>query len=155
MSENRVIGLNNRLPWHLPKDWENFWKVTDGKAFLMGRLTYITPDALISPYKNVILTSKSDLAVCDHCTVVPDLSTAFELLQEEEEYFILGGASVYEQTLHLVDYLYLTIVHHTFEGDAHFPAIDWQEWELVKSEKHEVDAEHAYPFSFNEYRRKK
>lgn len=154
MSENQVIGINNRLPWNLPADWENFWKVTDGKAFLMGRMTYITEDALISPYRNVILTSKTDLEICDHCQLAGSLAEAQELLTDEEVYFILGGASVYEQSLHLADYLYLTIVHHTFEGDAYFPKIDWSQWDLVKSRRHEKDERHDYAFSLNEYQRK-
>jgi dihydrofolate reductase len=154
MSENRVIGIDNRLPWNLPADWENFWRVTHGKAFLMGRMTYITPDALISPYRNVILTSKTDLAICDHCQRATTLEEGMRLLQSEDEIFILGGASVYAQTLGLADYLYLTVVHHEFEGDAFFPEIDWTAWELVSSERHEADDRHAYAFTFFEYQRK-
>ena len=154
MSENRVIGINNRLPWTLPKDWENFRRVTEGKAYLMGRMSYITEDALISPYRNVILTSKEDLAMCNKCERAANLEEAFQLLENEEEYFILGGSSVYEQTMDKGNYFYLTIVHAEVEGDAYFPEINWEEWELVESVRHEADEQHAYAFSLNEYKRK-
>lgn len=153
MSENRVIGQNNRLPWSLPKDWENFRRVTEGKAYLMGRMSYITEDALISDYRNVILTSKTDLEVCKHCELASSIEEAFELLKNEDTFFILGGSSVYEQTLERANYLYLTIVHAEIEGDAYFPEINWDNWELVESVKHEKDAQHAYAFSLNEYKR--
>lgn len=154
MSENRVIGINNRLPWTLPKDWENFRRVTKGKAYLMGRMSYITEDALISSYRNVILTSKEDLVLSDQCERAGSLEEAFQLLENEKEYFILGGASVYEQTMDKGNYLYLTIVHATVEGDAYFPEINWEKWELVESVRYEADERHAYAFSLNEYIKK-
>ena len=154
MSENQVIGINNRLPWTLPKDWENFRRVTAGKAFLMGRMSYITEDALLSSYRNIILSSQTDLPLCPQCERAANLSEAASLLANEKEYFILGGSKVYEQTMHWANYLYLTIVHAEVEGDAYFPKINWEKWELVESVRHEADAQHAYAFSLNEYRKK-
>ena len=153
MSENRVIGVNNHLPWHLPDEWAHFKEVTYGKPFLTGRKSYEAPDALHSSYRNVVLTRKSGNTSSD-VEYADDLSGALALLHEENEVFILGGASVFEQALPIVEKLYLTVVHAHLEGDAFFPAINPHDWELVSSEYHGVDPDHAFAFSMNLYERK-
>ena len=154
MSENRVIGNHNHLPWHLPDDWKNFRKVTAGKPFIMGRKSYQAEDALVSDYRNIIVTSKKELDLCDHCELAETLEEAFAKLASEPEVFVLGGGSIFEQTINKANYLYLTIVHHTFSGDAFFPPINWNQWTKVKEDYHEADERHAFAFSLNEYERK-
>lgn len=154
MSENHVIGQGNRLPWHLPDEWEHFRKVTDGKAFLTGRKSFEAPDALHSSYKNVVLTRHPNPEKQADPEYAEDLASGIALLKEENEVFVLGGASVFGQALPLAEKLYLTIVHANVEGDAFFPKINWDHWELVSSEYHETDARHQYAFSMNLYNRK-
>jgi dihydrofolate reductase len=154
MSENHVIGIDNRLPWHLPDEWKNFRKVTDGKPFLMGRKSYEAPDALHSSYRNVILTEHSENASSENLEYAHDLGAALALLKDENEVFVLGGESVFRQTIPLAQKLFLTIVHAHIDGDASFPALNAGEWELVNSEYHGIDKEHAYSFSMNVYERK-
>jgi dihydrofolate reductase len=154
MSENRVIGRNNRLPWHLPDEWKNFKKVTDGKPFLMGRKSYEAPDALHATYRNVVLTENPIEDIVPGTEYAPDLESALALLRDENEVFVLGGASVFNQFLPLADKLFLTIVHAHIEGDAFFPAVSLADWELISSEYHGTDEEHAYAFSMNLYVRK-
>jgi dihydrofolate reductase len=154
MSENRVIGKENSLPWHLPDEWKHFREVTDGKAFLMGRKSFEAPDALHSTYKNVILSSKPSPAGDSNTVYAKDISSALALLSDEDSVFVLGGASVFLEMLPLVQKLYLTIVHAEVEGDAYFPVVNPDDWELVSSEFHEKDAAHAYSFSMNVYERK-
>ena len=154
MSENHVIGVNNSLPWHLPDEWKHFRKVTDGKPFLMGRKSYEAPDALHSSYRNVVLSEHPAPDNSDNIEYATDLESALALLHGENEVFILGGASVFLQALPLVEKLFLTIVHAHIEGDAYFPAVSLADWELVSSEYHSVDDEHAYSFSMNLYDRK-
>ncbi|WP_149241828.1 dihydrofolate reductase [Dyadobacter sp. 32] len=153
MSENRVIGNDSHLPWHLPDEWENFKKITNGKPFLMGRKSYEAPDALHSSYRNVVLTKTANSSGA-RLEYAIDLNEGLALLHDENEVFILGGASVFEQTLPLVDKLYLTVVHTHLEGDAFFPAISLHDWELISSEYHGIDANHAFAFSMNLYERK-
>ncbi|MBK8702732.1 MAG: dihydrofolate reductase [Saprospiraceae bacterium] len=153
MSENRVIGLHNRLPWHLPADWEHFRRTTSGAPFIMGRKSYETADALLSDYKNVIISNSENLALCSHCKQAHSVAEALQLLADEPLVFILGGAQVFEQTIHLADLMYLTIVHHQFDGDAFFPEVNWAEWELLKQDNHPTDERHAYAFSINVYKR--
>lgn len=154
LSENRVIGLNNRLPWNLPADWENFRLVTAGAPFLMGRKSFETEDALWSDYKNVVISSKANLHLPDNAIQASSIEEGLAMLALEPLVFILGGASVFEQTLHIANYMYLTHVHGVFEGDAFFPEPDWAQWQLVRSLRHEADERHAYAFSLNEYSRK-
>lgn len=151
MSENRVIGKDNKLPWKLPDDWKNFRRVTAGKPFIMGRKSFQAEDALVSNYRNVIITSRESLETPANTQIAGSPKAALRLLEDEPEVFILGGGSIFEQLMPSINYLYLTIVHDTFEGDAYFPEIDWDRWRLVRSVHHQVDEQHAYPFSLNEY----
>jgi dihydrofolate reductase len=154
MSENGVIGQFNRLPWHLPDEWAHFRKVTEGKAFIQGRKSFEAADALHSSYKNVVLSRNEDLKSSAKTVRAGDLNEGIALLKDENEVFVLGGASVFEQALPLAEKLYLTIVHTTLEGDAYFPKINWDEWELISSEYHKTDERHDYAFSMNLYVRK-
>jgi dihydrofolate reductase len=150
MSENRVIGKENHLPWHLPDEWENFRKVTDGRPFLTGRKSFEAPDALHSSYRNLVL-SRRPCTNSGTIEYVKDFQEALALLHDENEVFILGGASVFEQAIPLAEKLFLTIVHAYLEGDAFFPAVSAIDWELVSSEYHAADEQHAYAFSMNLY----
>lgn len=154
MSENRVIGKNNSLPWHLPDEWKHFRKVTDGKAFITGRKSFEAPDALHSTYKNVILSSSQPDTSAPDKVYAKDISSALALLSGEDAVFVLGGASVFLEMLPLAQKLYLTIVHAQVEGDAFFPVVNQDDWDLISSEFHEKDEQHAYSFSMNVYERK-
>jgi dihydrofolate reductase len=122
MDLHHLIGAGNHLPWYLPADWENFHRVTAGKPFIMGRRSYQAPDALVSPYRNIILTSQTELPREEHTDLASSLDSALAQLAEEPEVFILGGASVFQHALPRADYLYLTIVHGFFQGMPIFRA---------------------------------
>ncbi|WP_063826394.1 dihydrofolate reductase [Dyadobacter beijingensis] len=154
MSENRVIGINNSLPWHLPDEWAHFRKVTAGKAFIMGRKSFEAPDALHSEHRNVIITARPPAHAEPHTEYAGDIPEAIALLSGETDVFILGGASIFQQMLPLADRMYLTIVHAQVEGDAFFPAFKPDDWQLASSEFHGTDEDHAYSFSMNLYVRK-
>ncbi|WP_439555266.1 dihydrofolate reductase [Dyadobacter sp.] len=154
MSENHVIGKENHLPWHLPDEWKHFKEITDGRAFIMGRTSFEAPDALHSSRLNVILSSKTDQPETPGTLYAKDIPQALELLSDEKEVFVLGGEHVFTQMLPLADKLYLTIVHAELEGDAFFPAINANDWELTDSEYHAADEAHSYSFSMNVYVRK-
>lgn len=151
MSENRAIGKNNKLLWDLPDDWANFRRVTAGKAFIMGRKSFQAEDALLSEYRNVIITTQEALRLPENAQIADSPRAALEILKDEPEIFVLGGGAIFAQMMPRINYLYLTIVHHTFDGDTYFPEIDWQKWKLTRSQYHEKDERHAYSFSLNEY----
>jgi len=154
MSENRVIGRNNRLLWHLPADLRHFREITDGKPFIMGRNSYLSKDVLLSPYKNIILSHQEDVDLKVNCKIASNLQIALKMLNNENEIFILGGGLVFRQMLPFSDYIYLTVVHNNFKGDTFFPLFETDPWDMVNREFHFHNEENPYDYSFLEYKRK-
>ncbi len=155
MAKNRVIGKNNVLPWSLPDDHENFRKITAGKAFIMGKLSYLSEDKLLSSHRNIILSTQQNFDLCNTCERARSLQEALQITQAEPETFILGGGSVFEDAIAFADKMYLTLVDEAIEGDTFFPEVDWSEWKEVSSRFHPADANHSHAFYLNEYVRKK
>lgn len=154
MSENRVIGVQNRLPWHLPADLANFRKVTEGKKFIMGRKSYEAEDKLCSDAGNVIITRQKNYKVAAGDVTAPGLQQAVEKLLKEKEVFVLGGAEIFAQAIDIADRLYITLVHSKFIGDAFFPEIDMMTWKIAKRKDFKSDDENPIDYSFIEYIRK-
>ena len=121
MSENRVIGRANRIPWHLPEDFKWFKKMTTGQVIVMGRKTF---ESLGKPLPNrtTIVLSRSHF-FHPAAQTISDLSR-IDLAGESRDVFICGGAQVYAQALPLCSDLYLTLVKRIVEGDAFFPSFE-------------------------------
>lgn len=149
MSENRVIGIENQLPWHLPADLKHFKTLTTGHPILMGRKTYESIGRPLPNRTNIIITRNADFTA-PGCVVVTSIEDAITRAAEEnaQEIFIIGGAEVYKQLLPHVQRIYLTIVHEQFAGDAFFPELDLKEWKEVERETHAADENNAYSYSF-------
>lgn len=149
MSENHVIGKNNQLPWHLPADLRHFKNITTGHPILMGRKTYQSIGKPLPNRINLILTHDKTFKA-DGCLVVSSIEEALQSApcMGSEEVFVIGGAEVYKQLMPSIQRLYLTIIHHTFVGDAYFPQIKSQEWREIKREDHLPDNENPYAYSF-------
>src|ERR1700754_2685293 len=109
ISENHAIGKDNKLLWHLPKDLKHFKEITTGHTVIMGRKTYDSVGKPLPNRRNIIIT-RQDIAI-DGCEVTSSIEGALELCKTEEEVFIVGGAEIYRQSMHLTDRIYLTIVH--------------------------------------------
>jgi len=154
MDEDRVIGIDSKLPWHLPADLENFHRITKGKSFIMGKKSYLSPDKLLSSKRNLILAHTPNFKLCPNCEMVTSIEDAMRTLKDEKEIFILGGAHVFSQTIHMADSMYLTIIHSRFEGDACFPEYNKKEWEVIKSNFHQKDEENPNDYTFLELRKK-
>ncbi len=152
-ASNHVMGYKGLLPWDLPDDWAFFKEITQGKAFLMGRKSFESEDYLGSSYKNFILTSKEDLDLKPNSFIVHSIPDFLAEVSEEEEVFILGGGTVFEQALALgiVDKMYLTRINANPVGDTFFPSIDWSKWEEIKTTYHPKDERHAHDFYFKTY----
>jgi dihydrofolate reductase len=153
MSENRVIGKDNKLPWKMPADLEHFHKITAGYPFIMGRRSYLSKDRLLSTKKSIILTHHTNDFLYPDCQRAESLGEALSLLGDDEKIFILGGGSVFRQSLSIADYLHLTIIHAKIEGDTCFPEFDTRQWKLVKEIYHYKDARNPYDYRFLEYSR--
>jgi len=154
MSSNRVIGLNNQLPWHLPADLKHFKNLTLGHAILMGRKTHESIGRSLPNRVNIILTRNQDYT-SPGCEVVSSLQEAIAIANQQNasELFIIGGAEIYRQLLAQVNRLYLTVIHHEFEGDAFFPEIDFKEWEERERQDYEADENNLYGYSFITFER--
>ena len=153
MSENRVIGVQNRLPWNLPADLAHFRKVTRGRKFIMGRKSYEAEDKLVSEAGNVIITTQKHYEVAPGDIVAHSVQQAIEMLQGETEVFILGGAEIFRQSIERADYLYITLIHNIFIGDAFFPEIDPEKWGIESDLNFMADEENPYDYSFMKYKR--
>ena len=152
LDPDRVIGRDNDLPWHLPKDLQHFKKVTNGHPLIMGRRTFESIGRPLPGRRNLVLTRRSDWTATD-VEVYPDLDAALATIDTGPA-FVIGGAGLFAETLSRADVLHLTRVHQRHAGDTYFPEIDPAQWEQVWSEHHEADARHACAFTFERLERR-
>ena len=151
ISENHVIGKDNKLLWYLPNDLKHFKEITSGHTIIMGRKTFDSVGKPLPKRRNIIIT-RQDIAI-EGCEVVKSIEAALELCKDEKEVFIVGGAEIYKQSMKFTDRIYLTIVHQNFEGDSFFPEINKEEWKEVSSEDFEPDEKNLIPYSFITFER--
>ncbi len=149
IAQNGVIGGDNRLLWHISEDLKNFKRITSGHPVIMGRKTFESLGRALPNRQNIVIT-RQDIEF-EGCQVVHSLSEALSLFTAEEQVFIIGGAEIYREGLELSHRLYITRVHHDYEGDTLFPEYDPSQWELTHSEHFERGEKYEYPFSFEEY----
>ncbi len=147
LAQNQTIGINNRLPWHLPADLQHFKKLTLGKPIIMGRKTYESIGKPLPGRRNIVI-SRNPQFTAPGCEVVPSLEAALTLTDSVEEVMIIGGAQLIAETLPLADRLYLTLIHQDFEGDCFFPDWNPQQWQQINREDHPADAANPYAYSF-------
>ncbi|MEP6664597.1 MAG: dihydrofolate reductase [Verrucomicrobiota bacterium] len=126
MSENRVIGHGNKIPWHLPEDFKWFKKMTTGQVVVMGRKTFASIGKPL-PNRTTIILSRTNYQFPGVCTI----SSLSQITEEEREIFICGGAQIYREALPLCSDLYLTLVKRVVEGDAFFPPFE-NDFELAE-----------------------
>lgn len=131
-SKNGIIGVDNKLPWHLPKDLKNFRKKTSGKAVIMGRKTYESIGKPLSNRYNVILTTDTEYKA-EGCVVVHSMTEAIEEIPSYLETMVIGGGQIYEQFLPLTDFIYQTVIDIEVEGDTTFEVP--QGFEVVSKEE--------------------
>ena len=147
MADNRVIGIENQLPWNLPADMKWFRQQTMNKPVLMGRKTFDSIGKPLPKRRNIVITRDEALKI-EGCDVVSSIDDALALCADIEEIMIIGGASFYEQMLPRADRLYLTLVHTDIKGDALFPEINEQQWQETERTDHPADEANAFAYSF-------
>lgn len=153
VSDNDVIGRDNKLPWRQSADLKRFKALTQGHHFLIGRKTFDSLDMELPGRTIVVITRDAGFAG-DGILVAHSVESAIDLAALDSEIFIGGGSQIFEQSLHLADRMYITRVHAEIEGDAFFPEFDdVTEWSLVDSEHYEADGKNQYPYSFLTYER--
>jgi dihydrofolate reductase len=152
MAENRVIGVNNTLPWRLPADLRHFRRVTTGHHVIMGRRNYESIGKPLPDRTNIVITRNHSFHA-PGCLVKHSLEDALAYAQNDPEVFVIGGAEIYRQALDRVDRLYLTLVHAKVQGDTYFPPIDEKHWQEISRERHEPDERNPHACTFLVYDR--
>ncbi len=156
ISKNNVLGKENKLLWHLPKDFKFFKENTLGHPIIMGRKTFESLPKALPGRTNIIITGDRNYEK-DGAVVTHSLEDAIKVgLSENKEVFICGGGQIYKEALekNLVDKIYLTEIDVETEGDAFFPTFDKPSWEISKKECHTKDEKHDFDFCFVEYLKK-
>ena len=158
VSENKVIGKDNDLVWHLPNEMKLFKDTTKGHFVIMGRRNYESIPHKYRPLPsrtNVIVTRQDDYKA-EGCLVVNSVEKAIELAQKagDKEPFIIGGGQIYKHAIknNLVDRIYLTRVHTEIDGDTYFDDLD-DSWKLVHTDLHPKDKKHPFAFTFQTFER--
>ena len=147
MDENRLIGSNNGLPWNLPADLAFFKRTTLGKPIVMGRKTFESIGRPLPGRRNIVVTRDPGFSA-EGCDIANSIDAALDLCTDDEEVMLIGGASLYQQSLARATQLYITRIHHRFTGDTWFPDFDESEWRVEIQEDCEADPNNAHAYSF-------
>lgn len=155
VGQNGEIGNQNELLWHLPKDFKWFKKHTMGCPVVMGRKTFESIGKALPGRPNLVVSQNAQFGDPSVISVFTNLQEAIqEAFKLNPKVFIIGGGTLYSQTLDQAQFLYITVVHGSFPADTFFPKIDPKQWELIFSEQHKADALHAHDFEFQIWVRK-
>lgn len=147
MSQNRVIGVDNQLPWHISADLKRFKAITMGKPIVMGRKTWQSLGRPLPGRDNVILSRDKNFKAVGG-SVFPSLNDVLQFYGDEQEIMIIGGSAVYQLALPLARKLYVTQIHQQYAGDTFFPELK-ERWSEVFREDHQA-RDDAPAFSFLE-----
>lgn len=148
LTPQRVIGIDNRLPWRLPADMQWFRRHTLGKPIVMGRKTFDSFGGKPLPKRTNIVITRDPEYRAEGTVVVMSIDAAIDAAGEVEEIMVIGGASFYEQMLPQADRLYLTCVDADIAGDAWFPEFDASQWQEVERIHHPADDKNPYPHDY-------
>ncbi|MFL9814120.1 type 3 dihydrofolate reductase [Stutzerimonas sp. VN223-3] len=158
LAQNRVIGLDNQMPWHLPADLKHFKATTLGKPIIMGRKTWDSLGRPLPGRLNLVVSRQPDLQL-DGAETFTSLDEALRRAeawareQGVDELMLIGGAQLYAQGLGRAQRLYLTRIDANPEGDAFFPAFDESEWQCIDCQAHAAVGE-APAYSFETWQRR-
>lgn len=149
--ENRVIGYNNTMPWHLPGDLAYFKKTTMGKPMIMGRKTFESIGKPLPGRTNIVITRDTGYKR-EGIVVVHSFEEALEVAKKEnKEIMVIGGEQIFRLALPIADILYVTKIQHSFEGDTYFPEYG-DEWKKA-SESEEFETKDHIKFSYIVYKK--
>jgi dihydrofolate reductase len=153
IAENGVIGNDNKLLWHLPADLKFFKQTTMGHPIIMGRKTFDSIGRVLPGRRNIVITRNKDFKK-EGVDVFHSVEELMKNVNTNEELMVIGGAEIYRLFFLTCDRLYITWVHHKFEGDTFFPEFNLEEWKEISSEKHLKDEKNAFDYTFAIYDKK-
>ena len=152
MANNRVIGKDNQMPWHLPADLKHFKAVTLGKPVVMGRKTFESIGRPLPGRRNLVISRQTDLQL-DGVDVFHSIEDALADLAGIEEVMIIGGGRLYQQMISFADKLYITWIQTEIEGDTKFPAFDESDYKVLDRSHYKADEKNVFDLEFVEYQR--
>lgn len=152
LAKNRVIGRDNDLPWHLPRDLQHFKRLTTGHTLLMGRRTWESIGRPLPKRRSLVL-SRNPAFDAVGAEVFPDLTSALDATTADEQVFVIGGASLFAEALPLADRLLLTRIHAEVEGDVRCPDLGLDAFRRLEHEDHPADERNVHAMTFETWRR--
>lgn len=154
IASNNAIGKDNQLLWHISADLKRFKRITAGHSVIMGKRTLASlPGGPLPKRRNIILTDQQTDSF-PGCEVAFSIPEAIQMVSNEDEVFVIGGGSVYQQFLPLADKLYLTIVEKDFEADTFFPEIPFSQFQLIEKERIDNDPQNDFTYRFETYQKR-
>ena len=160
MGNNRAIGHEGGMPWHMPADLAHFRRVTMGKPMIMGRKTFESIGKPLPGRDSIVVTRNSSWKASG-AIVVPSIEKALDVAKSGatargvHEIAVIGGGALYASMIDKADRLYVTELHDTFEADTYFPEIDATEWTEISRESHPADEKNAVAYDFVVLERKR
>ena len=148
-SKNNVIGYKNKLVWNLAEDMKRFKEITEGHTVIMGRKTYESIGKTLENRENIVITHDVDLKI-EGAKIVNNIEDLNDFIDDEEEHFVIGGAIIYRLLMPKVKKMYITQIDKVFEGDAYFPVINNDEWEITSKEEAVTEDGLKYEFLISE-----
>lgn len=154
MDNNRLIGVNNDLPWHIPNDLQFFKEKTIGNTIIMGRKTFESLGRVLPKRHHIVVTKSQDREFPKEVEVFSNLDEVIELSKKtEDEIFVIGGGRVFSELLPHADRLYITQIDAVFSGDIYFPNFSMKDWKITSKIKGKKDNKNPYDYYFCQYDR--
>ncbi len=152
-SENNILGKNNKLIWHIPDDLKRFKKLTLGHSVIMGRKTFESMPKPLPERKNIILTRNENYKA-DGIFIAHNIPEALNYCQDDNQPFIIGGSEIYNLFINISNKIELTRIHKLYNGDAFFPEVEENEWQLINTKRNNFNDDKTLIFSYLTYKKK-
>ncbi len=155
-AKNNIIGKDNKLIWHIPEDLKRFKSLTTGHTIIMGRKTFESLGRVLPNRHHIILCNDAQMNIEDeNVEVLEDISMLDKYIKDQEENFVIGGATMYKLLMPYCSKMYITEINQDFEGDVSFPEINMEDWKIVSKEKGLKDEKNPYDYEYVTYVRYK
>ncbi|MBQ2836347.1 MAG: dihydrofolate reductase [Clostridia bacterium] len=151
-AKNNIIGKDNALIWHLPEDLKRFKKLTTGHTIIMGRKTFESLGRVLPNRHHIILCNDAQMKIDnENVEILEDISMLDKYVNDTEEHFVIGGATMYRLLMPMCSKMYITEIDRDFEGDVSFPEINLNEWKVTQREKGPEDGENTFNYEYVTY----
>lgn len=153
-AKNNVIGKDNSLIWHLPEDLKRFKNLTTGHTIIMGRKTFESLGKVLPNRHHIVLCRDDKISINDeNVEILSDISALDKYINDENENFVIGGATIYKLLMPNCKKMYITEINQEFDGDVYFPEINLSEWKIIEKEQGLKNEKNPYDYEYVTYER--